>query len=101
MKNNQINRKKLKLLCEKLASVNDASKMRSILIDLCTDQELESMADRLWVVPFLNKGHSYRAISEKTGISVTTIGRVAASVRKGQGGYHFLFPKQKNPIDKD
>ena len=101
MKNHRINSKKLGFLCAKLASVEETSQMRSILMDLCTEQELEAMADRIWVVPLLQEGHSYRAIYEKTGVSVTTIGRVAQAIRKGQGGYHFLFPKHKDSQGKE
>jgi len=45
------------------------------------------MADRWRVVPLLRKGVPYREIYDLTGVSVTTIGRVARSLEHGAGGY--------------
>lgn len=61
--------------------------MQAFLRDLCTPAELEAMADRWRVVPLLRKGVPYREIYDLTGVSVTTIGRVARSLEHGAGGY--------------
>ena len=58
--------------------------------DLCTPAELEAMADRLEVVPPLRQGIPYRAIHEQTGVSVTTITRVARCLSMGCGGYTLI-----------
>ena len=58
--------------------------------DLCTPAELESMADRWQVVPLLRQGIPYRTIHEQTGVSVTTITRVARSLSFGTGGYSLI-----------
>ena len=63
------------------------AEVRAFFKDLCTPAELESMADRWQVVPLLQQGIPYRAIHEKTGVSVTTITRVARSLTMGAGGY--------------
>ncbi len=55
--------------------------------DLCTPAELEAMRDRWEVVPLLRQGLPYRTINEQTGVSVTTITRVARSLSLGSGGY--------------
>jgi TrpR-related protein YerC/YecD len=55
--------------------------------DLCTPAELEALADRWAVVGLLNDGLPYRKIHELTGVSVTTIGRVARCLTAGNGGY--------------
>ncbi|MEQ4575448.1 MAG: YerC/YecD family TrpR-related protein [Gammaproteobacteria bacterium] len=55
--------------------------------DLCTPAELEAMADRWRVVPLLVQGVPYREIHDLTGVSVTTIGRVARTLEHGTGGY--------------
>lgn len=68
-----------------LAELVDAEVVRSFLHDLCTPAELEAMADRWAVVPLLLKGQSYRDIHEQTGVSVTTIGRVARCLAEGRG----------------
>ncbi|MBW7929728.1 MAG: hypothetical protein H3C57_00200 [Gammaproteobacteria bacterium] len=68
-----------------LRSVDDC---RAFFHDLCTPAELQAFKDRWAVVELLSGGElSYRQIHERTGISVTTIGRVARYLGAGQGGY--------------
>lgn len=55
--------------------------------DLCTPAELQAMADRWLVVAMLREGRAYRDIHDRTGVSVTTIGRVARFLEQGNGGY--------------
>lgn len=59
----------------------------AFLEDLCTPAELEAMTDRWRVVPLLLRGLPYRDIHALTGVSVTTIGRVARTLERGAGGY--------------
>ena len=52
-----------------------------------TPAELQAMADRWAVVELLERGLPYREIHRQTGVSVTTIGRVARYLTSGNGGY--------------
>lgn len=61
--------------------------MKALLDDLCTPAELEAIADRWRVVPLLLKETPYREIHDRTGVSVTTIGRIARCLSFGAGGY--------------
>jgi TrpR-related protein YerC/YecD len=70
-----------------LRVLDSAEDMRHFLIDLCTPAELEAMADRWAVVPQLVSGRPYRDIHDRTGVSVTTVGRVARCLALGSGGY--------------
>ena len=45
------------------------------------------MADRWAAVEHLRRGLPYREIHRITGVSVTTIGRVARYLAAGNGGY--------------
>ncbi|QIK81850.1 DNA-binding transcriptional regulator [Lysobacter sp. HDW10] len=74
-------------LARALAALDDPKKVAAFLRDLCTPAELESMCDRWKVVPQIASGEPYRAIHDKTGVSVTTIGRVARTLEQGAGGY--------------
>ncbi len=74
-------------LCEALLSLKTAAEMDAFLRDLCTPAELEVLADRWQVVPYLLDGVAYREIHERTAVSITTIGRVARSLTLGSGGY--------------
>jgi TrpR-related protein YerC/YecD len=60
---------------------------RNFFRDLCTPAELQAMADRWAVVELLDRGLPYRQIHKQTGVSVTTIGRVARFLTAGNGGY--------------
>ena len=49
------------------------------------------MKDRWAVVELLDQDMTYRAIHDQTGVSVTTIGRVARCVMNGTGGYRLAL----------
>ncbi len=61
--------------------------MRAFLRDLCTPAEIQAMADRWAVVDYLKHDKPYREIHKLTGVSLTTIGRVARFLITGNGGY--------------
>lgn len=73
--------------------MNSPTDVRMLLQDLCTPAEIEAMADRWRVVPLLKKGIPYREIHDRTGVSVTTIGRVARCIEAGTGGYDLAFQR--------
>lgn len=74
-------------LCRALLSLRTESECEKFLTDLCTPAELEALVDRWSVVAYLEDGLPYRKIHELTGVSVTTIGRVARFLSNGNGGY--------------
>jgi TrpR-related protein YerC/YecD len=74
-------------LCQALVGLQEVDDMRAFLHDLCTPAELELLVDRWRVVPYLLQGMPYRAIHERTAVSITTIGRVARYLNQGSGGY--------------
>lgn len=74
-------------LCVALAALKTAEEVRAFLRDLCTPAELQAMADRWAVVDPLKHSLPYREIHRLTGVSVTTIGRVARFLTSGNGGY--------------
>ncbi len=74
-------------LAEALLGLGSVQEVRAFLVDLCTPAELEALADRWRVVPLLLQAMPYREIHDRTGISVTTVGRVARCLMQGEGGY--------------
>ena len=74
-------------LVDALFALRDKAQLRAMLDDLCTPAELEALSDRWQVVPLLLDGVPYRDIHDRTGVSVTTIGRVARCLTHGAGGY--------------
>jgi TrpR-related protein YerC/YecD len=70
-----------------LLSLRTPEEARAFLRDLCTPAEIEALADRWACVEWLQRGLPYREIHRITGVSVTTIGRVARCLTAGTGGY--------------
>jgi TrpR-related protein YerC/YecD len=76
-------------LCAALLTPRDADQMARLLGDLCTPAEIDSLAERWHVARLLDEARlSYREIHEATGVSTTTIVRVARFLRQeSNGGY--------------
>lgn len=76
-------------------TLENPTEVRQFLLDLCTPAELEAIVDRWWTASLLNEGRSYREISDITGVSVTTIGRVARYLNMGEGGYRMALRREQ------
>lgn len=74
-------------LTRAVAALRTPAEVLAFLEDLCTPAERQALADRWRVVPLLLTGVPYREIHDRTGVSVTTIGRVARCIEFGAGGY--------------
>lgn len=71
-----------------ILTLRNLDECRAFFHDLCTPAELQALKDRWAVAELLAEGRlSYRQIHEQTGVSVTTIGRVARYLGAGEGGY--------------
>lgn len=70
-----------------LLTLESADECRAFFRDLCTPAELQALADRWAVVALLRENLPYREVRRLTGVSVTTIGRVARCLAAGNGGY--------------
>ena len=70
---------------------------RALLADLCTPAEIRTLAERWHVARLLDDGElTYREIHEATGVSTTTIVRVARFLRQeDHGGYRILLNRLK------
>src|SRR6202163_754855 len=74
-------------LCTAILTLRSVEECRAFFRDLCTPAELQAMADRWAVVEHLQRQLPYREVQRLTGVSVTTIGRVARYLAAGNGGY--------------
>ena len=74
-------------LFQAVLTLRTVEECRDFFRDLCTPAELQALADRWTVVGLLQQGIPYREIHRLTGVSVTTIGRVARYLGTGHGGY--------------
>lgn len=81
-----------------LDNVKDVAEMERFLVDLCTPAELRALSERWHVAQILDKGEcSYRDISAQTGVSTTTIGRVARFLKdEPHQGYRAVLDRQNS-----
>ena len=85
-----------KALCRAIVSLRTEAECHDFLKDLCTPAELQALVDRWQVVELLENGLTYRRINDLTGVSVTTIGRVARFLADGHGGYRTAIDRTAN-----
>ena len=63
--------------------------------DLCTFSEIEAMSQRFEVASLLADGKTFTQISQKIGVSSTTITRVNKCLCYGADGYKLLLDREK------
>jgi len=78
-----------------ILALRSVEECRAFFHDLCTPAELQALTDRWAVVGLLQEGVPYREIHKQTGVSVTTIGRVARFLSTGNGGYQLVAERLK------
>ncbi|MCC7461500.1 MAG: DNA-binding transcriptional regulator [Gammaproteobacteria bacterium] len=85
-------------LATAVITLRSVEECRAFFRDLCTPADLQAMADRWAVVECLHRGLPYREVQRTTGVSLTTIGRVARYLAQGAGGYQLALARLgKNP----
>lgn len=85
-------------LCRALLAPRSVVEMSKLLADLCTPAEIRTLAERWHVARLLDRnGLSYREIHEGTGVSTTTIVRVARFLKQEpHQGYRMAIDRQGN-----
>ena len=63
--------------------------------DICTVNEVMSIAQRFEVAEMLRDNKTYMQIAEKTGASTATISRVNRSLNYGSDGYDLVMNRMK------
>jgi len=83
-------------LATALTLLDGPKEVKDFLIDLCTPAELRALSERWHVAQILDGSEkSYRDIQAETGVSTTTIGRVARFLRdEPHGGYRAILDKK-------
>lgn len=85
-------------LCRALLLVETEQQAESLLRDLCTPAEIRTLAERWHVARLLDSTDlSYRDIHDETGVSTTTIVRVARFLRQEpHQGYRAILDRLEN-----
>ncbi len=80
-------------LFEAILLLEDKEECYKFFEDICTINEIESLAQRLEVAKMLKKGATYDQIAERTGASTATISRVKRYLNYGAEGYKLILAR--------
>jgi TrpR-related protein YerC/YecD len=64
--------------------------------DVCTINEIKSLAQRLQVARMLKEGRTYQQVEAETGASSATISRVKRFLQYGPGGYSLVLERLRD-----
>ena len=80
-------------LFKAILSIDSTEECKNFFYDLCTPSEIEEFSTRWLIVKLLSKKKPYRQIALETGVSTTTVGRVARYMKYGHDGYNTILKK--------
>lgn len=95
MKLEKIKEREVNQLFDAILSLKDREECQKFFDDLCTVNEVHSIAQRLEVARLLKTGATYLKIEKETGASTATISRVKRSMTLGHGTYDIVFERLK------
>jgi len=81
------------MLFDAILCLKDREECYRFFEDLCTINEIKSLAQRLEVAVMLREKRTYHEIAEKTGASTATISRVNRSLTYGADGYNRVIDR--------
>ena len=76
---------KINALYSIIADLTSAEECKLLFDDLCTNKEVEKMAERLYAAKLLLSGKTYNQVIAETDISSATLSRVSRCVQYGEG----------------
>lgn len=87
--------KELDQLFNSILSLKDLEECYRFFDDLCTVNEIQSLAQRLEVARMLREGKTYHKIETETGASTATISRVKRCLNYGNDAYEMALERIK------
>ncbi|HJV47411.1 MAG TPA: YerC/YecD family TrpR-related protein [Bacillota bacterium] len=93
MQLDKIRGKELEQLFKAILSLETIDDCYVLFDDLCTVNEMKSMAQRLEVARMLREGFTYNQIEDETGASTATISRVKRCLNYGNDGYQMALDR--------
>ncbi len=85
--------KELDQLFNAILSLKDLDECYRFFDDLCTINEIQSLAQRLEVARMLQEGKTYHKIETETGASTATISRVKRCLNYGNDAYSMALTR--------
>jgi len=87
---------KNKKLIQAILVIKSDDEAKRFLRDLMTEKEIEEFSKRLQAAEMLTDKISYSEIERKTGLSSTTVARVAKWLNGSQGGYKTIINRLRH-----
>lgn len=97
--NKKIRSEEVNHLFEAIRCLKTEEECYQFFEDLCTVNELLSLAQRYEVARMLRDKSTYMEIAKKTGASTATISRVNRSLNYGNDGYDMVFERVLHETD--
>ena len=76
---------KIEELYQLILSLDNLEDCRALFDDLCTREEIEKMAERVYAARLLLQGNTYSQVMTQADISSATLSRVSRCVQYGSG----------------
>ncbi|MGL4737358.1 MAG: YerC/YecD family TrpR-related protein [Cellulosilyticaceae bacterium] len=83
-------------LFEAILTLNNVEECYAFFEDICTINEIKSLAQRLEVAKMLKEKRTYTDIQQSTGASTATISRVNRALSYGSDGYDMILERLNN-----
>lgn len=83
----------VKDLFEAVLTLENVEECFNFFEDVCTVNEVLSIAQRFAVAKMLKENHTYLEVANETGASTATISRVNRSLNYGNDGYDMVFER--------
>ena len=81
---------KIERLYRLILNLSTMEECRALFDDLCTNKEVEKMAERIYAAQLLMEGKTYNQVMAEADISSATLSRVSRCVQYGKGYKNIL-----------
>ncbi len=78
-------KEKILQLYKLIVSLSNVADCAALFDDLCTNKEIEKMAERIYAAKLLMEGKTYNQVMAQTDISSATLSRISRCVQYGEG----------------
>ena len=85
MSHSKVTQEMIEELFEIILNIKGKKQCEDFFSDLCTNKEIEQMAQRVKAAKLLIEGKTYNQVIEETDISSATLSRVSRCVQYGKG----------------
>lgn len=94
--NSKFQNEEMDLLFEAILTLESKEECYRFFEDICTINEMQSIAQRLYIAKLLHEDKTYLEIEELTKASTATISRINKCLKYGADGYQTVLNRMDN-----